>query len=306
VTAGCTDGNVYVWDTSQGDKPIHVLRHSEPIEELRGDREREDVGVKFTAWGNTLDRFYTGSSDGVVKVWNVRSSHLPHVRDLLELPAAISYGMFSPDRSRLVVGDASGRVALLSLDEIEQKSGSLSSTVTINLPGTKILRRPIPIILHPEPEPPRYEALGELVKATAEPGPGTVNQYLEAKQLERHTDPTVGVVQGPRYRETGLFRREAHLNGDPSQPLLANWGILQQDSKGGFAKRRRAHFAALKPVRSYAALEQRHAENTSLDLDLKSLSVRDRLDLSLAGVDLDFETEFDFVYEEDGISEDEF
>jgi hypothetical protein len=27
VTASCTDGNTYVWDTAQGDDPIHVLGH---------------------------------------------------------------------------------------------------------------------------------------------------------------------------------------------------------------------------------------------------------------------------------------
>jgi len=27
VAAGCTDGNTYVWDTAQGDRPIHILGH---------------------------------------------------------------------------------------------------------------------------------------------------------------------------------------------------------------------------------------------------------------------------------------
>jgi hypothetical protein len=27
VTASCTDGNTYVWDTAQGDRPIHTLGH---------------------------------------------------------------------------------------------------------------------------------------------------------------------------------------------------------------------------------------------------------------------------------------
>jgi hypothetical protein len=27
VTASCTDGNTYVWDTSQGDGAIHILGH---------------------------------------------------------------------------------------------------------------------------------------------------------------------------------------------------------------------------------------------------------------------------------------
>ncbi|PHH63472.1 hypothetical protein CDD80_1217 [Ophiocordyceps camponoti-rufipedis] len=67
VTAGCTDGIVYVWDTAQGDDPLHLLRHGDPLDDFSYDREKEDTGVKFTAWGSTPDRFYTGSSDGVVK-----------------------------------------------------------------------------------------------------------------------------------------------------------------------------------------------------------------------------------------------
>ncbi|KAK0655544.1 hypothetical protein B0T16DRAFT_451200 [Cercophora newfieldiana] len=52
ITAGCTDGNVYVWDTAQGDRPIHILlSHGESMEEMLGNREMADVGVKFTAWG---------------------------------------------------------------------------------------------------------------------------------------------------------------------------------------------------------------------------------------------------------------
>ncbi|TDZ25065.1 Rik1-associated factor 1 [Colletotrichum orbiculare MAFF 240422] len=115
ITAACTDNTVYVWDTARGDKPIHALRHKEPI-----DKEEEDVGVKFSAWGTTADRFYTGGSDGLVKVWNVRNAREPLIRDLLEAPGCITCGGFSPDYSKLVVGDATGRVMLLSLDKDDE------------------------------------------------------------------------------------------------------------------------------------------------------------------------------------------
>ena len=78
VTAACTDGRVYVWDTAQGDEPIHILQHGASLEIFDEEhREKLDTGVKFTAWGTTLDRFYTGGSDGAVNVWNVRSLTKP-------------------------------------------------------------------------------------------------------------------------------------------------------------------------------------------------------------------------------------
>ncbi|KAK0635081.1 hypothetical protein B0T17DRAFT_604345 [Bombardia bombarda] len=242
VTAGCTDGNIYVWDTSQGDKPIHILRHGDPVEELGGDREREDVGVKFTAWGTTPDRLYTGSSDGVVRVWNIRSlGKKPLVRDLLEVPAPVSCGMFSPDRSRLVIGDASGRVFLLSVDEEENTAPSLVKLPPGSLGGIsrqqqlqlKTIRRPKPVIPHPEPPMPSHDAEGRPLEP--ESGHLRARAYLMSGQLRLHGDPTVGAVQGPRYAEAGLFRREVHFNGEPGQPLLANWEAQQQDAVKGLA-----------------------------------------------------------------------
>lgn len=296
VTAGCTDGNTYVWDTALGDKPIHVLRHGEPIDEYRGDREREDVGIKFTAWGTTPDRFYTGSSDGVVRVWNVRSQGEPHVRNLLEAPAPITSGMFSPDRSRLVVGDASGRVFMLSVDEEEQRPPPF---VQLKLPGTrglKTVRRPIPIIRHLEPPPPSHDAAGRPIES--ESGSARGHVYLERLQLERHPNPTVGVVQGLYYADTGLFRREAHLYEDPSQPLLACWEVRQQEALKGFLGRRRDQFMALRLVKEVKTLENLHSKNIELDLDLGSLSEETRLSLKGEGVDFGLMIDYIFDYEE--------
>lgn len=179
ITAACTDGKVYVWDMAQGDKPIHVLRHGEPIDEVGDmrpeDREREDTGVKFTAWGNGLDRLYTGSSDGVVKVWNVRNRRKPFVRDLLRAPGPISCGSFSPDKGRLAVGDATGRLFLFSVspddedealeededgEQYNNNNNNEKNAALLSLPpgdpnGRRITRRrPKPFTPHPEPPPP--------------------------------------------------------------------------------------------------------------------------------------------------------
>lgn len=296
MTAGCTDGNTYVWDTSQGDKPLHILRHGDCIEELRGDREREDVGVKFTAWGTTLDRFYTGSSDGVVKVWNVRCLDRPLIRTLLEVPAQVSCGMFSPDRTKLLIGDASGRVFLLSIDEAGTKPAEYT---TIALPGglgVKKIRRPIPVIQHKEPPPPEFDAAGRpyIVENGASRGRG----YLQTGQLQRHPNPTVGVVQGPRYAETGLYRTEAHFNNDPSAPLLASWEARQQEPAKAFSGRRRSQFMAIRQVAEQGNLLSKHAVNLARDLDIDSLPSETKFELSAAGADLTPAEDYDFTYDE--------
>ncbi|KAH6622873.1 hypothetical protein F5144DRAFT_538531 [Chaetomium tenue] len=287
ITAGCTDGNTYVWDTARGDKPIHVLRHGQPIEEYRGDREREDVGVKFCAWGTTPDRFYTGSSDGVVKVWNIRSLSKPLVRNLLQAPAPITAGMFCPDKTRLVVGDASGRVFMFSIQE--EKEQAMSST-QVPLPGAagfKTIQRPPAITPHPDPPAPTHDAEGRLI--VSESGPMIGRGYLNSLQLERHFNPTIGVVQGPRYAETGLFRRDMHFNEDPTQPLLAQWEAMQQEAwvpPWRFMSRRRDQGNVLRPLKEVQNLEERHIRNKALDLEVEALTMETLLDLDRDGVDL--------------------
>ncbi|EAA27042.3 defective in DNA methylation-9 protein [Neurospora crassa OR74A] len=187
ITAGCTDGITYVWDTAQGDKPIHTLRHGEPIEEFRGDREHEDVGVKFTAWGRTLDRFYTGSSDGVVKVWNL------------------------PDR-------------------------------------------------------------------------------------------TLGVVQGPNYVETGLYRREAHLDEDPRLPLKASFNGLQQETRRQFSEGVRRYLSPLRSItkESFLKAKEAHFTNLPLDFSVDLLEEETKQALEAEGVDWQLnEGTLDLVYEDD-------
>ena len=286
VTAGCTDGCAYVWDTALSDKPVHVLRHGEPIDEYRGDREREDVGVKFTAWGTTPDRFYTGSSDGVVKVWNVRSENKPLVRNLLKTTAPITTGMFSPERTKLVIGDASGSVFMLSVDEQDQKPLRFMHLRNPDSGKSRTVRCPTPVIPHPEPPPP--------TGAAVEPAEVIARAYLETFQLERCPNPTIGVVQGPRYADTGLFRREAHFNGDPAQPLLASWEVQQQEASRGFSGGRRDRLLPLRPIKKLESLESLHLRNISVDLDVEGLPEETRQRLQREGVD--FELMADYVF----------
>ncbi|KAK0613785.1 WD40-repeat-containing domain protein, partial [Immersiella caudata] len=292
VTAGCTDGNTYVWDTAQGDRPVHILNHGESVEELLGNREREDVGVKFTAWGTTLDRFYTGSSDGVVKVWNVRSLGNPLVRNLMEAPAPISCGMFSPDKTRLLISDASGRIFLLAVDDQDIQKPQFQA---FPLPGggTKTVRQPTPITRHPEPPPPPFDAEGRPIEVdTGRPG----SSFLRNSQIRLHPNPTIGAVQGPRYIETGLFLKEAHFNEDPTQPLYAVWEAKQRESNN--VVRTKLPAEPQRPLAVYDPLGPIHARNLALDLDISSLSLETRLELENEDAELSPIEDYGFVYED--------
>ncbi|GKT51918.1 RING assembly protein 3 [Colletotrichum spaethianum] len=297
VTAACTDGKVYVWDTARGDKPIHVLRHKKPIDEFSGDREEADVGVKFTAWGTTPDRFYTGGSDGVVKVWNVRNSRHPLVRDLLEAPGAIACGAFSSCFSRLAVGDATGRVMLLSLNEKDEPPAKyVMPPIPPGGRTARPVRRPMPIIEHEEPLAPY---LDDEPHTGAERG----RMLLASGQLVRHRDPTVGVIQGPEYSTLGLHRSELHFEGNPSQPLLAKVEWEQQENQKMF-RRKSLKVSRYRPLQNMlsAACEVRHKENMAKDLDLQGLDEMTKIDLLMDQVCIDdpiHDQGWDFEYEEE-------
>ncbi|KAK0674493.1 hypothetical protein QBC41DRAFT_308802 [Cercophora samala] len=299
VTAGCTNGKVYVWDTAPGRGLIHLLEHGQPIDECEGDRERYDVGVKFTAWGTSPDRFYTGSSDGVVKVWDVRSLKKPLVRVLLEAPAPVACGMFSPDKSRLVVGDASGRVFVLSIYEEDDHPKPKDK---IKLPNGVVreVERPHPIIPHPEPEPPTHDAEGRALPPPEVEAPGAIAKaYLASGQLVIHPNQTIGAVQGPNYPSTGLFCAEAHMNGDPNAPLLGQWLCVQQEEKMlSRGSSFRIRNLCLKPIREQPGLEEMHLRNRSRDvLDLDSLPEETKRELERE-VDFGLMREYTLPYEE--------
>lgn len=118
IAAGCTSGSTYVWDLRQPGKYLYQLSHGSSIQNLNheNDRELEDTGVRFLAWGDNESRLYTGSSDGVVKIWDV--SHSPEdvfVKDLISLPSGVMAGAFTNDKSRLLLGEVLGAVTVLEV-----------------------------------------------------------------------------------------------------------------------------------------------------------------------------------------------
>ncbi|KAK3701563.1 hypothetical protein LTR37_015417 [Vermiconidia calcicola] len=121
IATGATDGCVYVWDQRFVDKshmPLHVLKHDDSLSVLDHYREREvaDTGIRFLSWGATSSRLYSGSSDGVVKIWNpYRSTNDARLRDVATFTSAVMSGSFSPDYRELLIGEDQGRINLLSV-----------------------------------------------------------------------------------------------------------------------------------------------------------------------------------------------
>jgi WD40 repeat protein len=118
IAAGCTDGCVYVWDLRRFDDPMRVLSHGQSLMPLQDGvpHERTDTGIRFLSWGDNATRLYSGSSDGVVKVWDVtRSEQDTFVKDLISLESGIMAGAFSPDFSKLVLGEVNGSVNVLDV-----------------------------------------------------------------------------------------------------------------------------------------------------------------------------------------------
>lgn len=298
ITAGCTDGKTYVWDSAQSEllrrRPIHVLAHGPPLEGIAVGDNEDDTGVKFTAWAASMDRFYTGSSDGVVKVWNIRG-HEAKGRVILEAPAQISHGAFSPDYSKLVIGDASGRVFILSVGEDEEKPPSFISLSGPPGLGATTRRRPTPITPHPEPPPPPQ--LLQTRGTSADLG----RAYVTARQLKFSGDGTVGMVQDVNYGVTGLFQRDAHAEYDPTRELMAYVESQQQINSKMFAnapiRTRRVkrigfpsddadHMDVDGEDPRADQVARRHEENRKLDLEFEGLSLETRDALERDGVPL--------------------
>ena len=288
LTAGCTDGKTYVWDSAQPEtlrrRPIHVLAHGPPLEGIAVGDNEDDTGVKFTAWAASMDRFYTGSSDGVVKVWNIRGKEAKG-RVILEAPAQISHGAFSPDYSKLVIGDASGRVFILSVGEDEEKPPSFISLSGPPELGAMTRRRPTPITPHHEPPPPPQ------LLQTRETNADLARGYVTARQLKFSGDPAVGMVQDFNYADTGLFRCEAHADHDPTKELMAYVESQQQVNCRMFAKAplrtKRVkrigqssgdvdHMDVDEEEPGATEVAMQHEENRKLDLEFEGLSLETR------------------------------
>ncbi|KAF2633169.1 WD40 repeat-like protein [Macroventuria anomochaeta] len=118
IAAGCTDGRSYVWDLRRPDRLLYTLPHGSSLMPLQDGvpHERTDTGVRFLSWGQNARRLYSGSSDGVVKIWDVTRSHEDaYIRDLITTNSGIMSGAFTTDHSKLVLGEVNGTANVLEV-----------------------------------------------------------------------------------------------------------------------------------------------------------------------------------------------
>ncbi|KAK1813172.1 hypothetical protein LTR12_012426 [Friedmanniomyces endolithicus] len=183
IAAGATDGNVYLWDkrfASSNQKPLHTFSHGDSINVLDHERDRSlaDTGVRFLSWGATSSRLYSGSSDGVVKVWNpYRSPSDAFVSDVATFQAAVMSGAFSLDYRQLLIGEERGRLNLLSIGRDTED----------------------------EPAPPStaFKLSAVTVETVAEPPFVAARDLVKSQQIEIRNMgalPVRQAVQGPAYQ----------------------------------------------------------------------------------------------------------
>lgn len=205
VTASCTDGITYVWDCRKPSDILLQLKHDGPINQIDENfsREQADVGVRTALWGDSVDQFYSGASDGVLKRWNIlRSQDDALVQEVIRLPEEIMSGAFSGDKTNLLLGDAAGGIHVLS-------SAPFHANDDLGM---------------------NFEPATEDVQVKEKSGVENANNLLRYGELVRH--PIYGVGQGPHYK--GPFAGWARPAGTTQDqfartPLKEEYRIRQLD-----------------------------------------------------------------------------
>ncbi|KAI9647419.1 hypothetical protein NHQ30_003804 [Ciborinia camelliae] len=299
VTASCTDGNTYVWDTGAiGDDAIHVLPHGESLDNPYHDLPREvaDTGVKFAAWGKTSDRFYTGASDGRVKAWDIqRPRGKAFVREVLAASGGIGAGAFSSDFSKLIIGDATGKVHLLTRSEDDPELenpdfGESHDSLRVQTRKQKHdlphLRGPRLIKHHPEPVPPDEYATQDF-----ETGLQISGHLISQGYITINPDQAIGAVQGPNYHELGLYRFDAHIDQDGSKALLPYYQARQRhDLQINMAP----DPLPTLPVLTQSSDLVAHMRNLSLNFEFSELEPETRRQLLMDGAQLEADDNFEY------------
>lgn len=95
---------------------LYTLSHGKSLMPLQDgvSHERTDTGVRFLSWGQNARRLYSGSSDGVVKVWDItQSKDDVFIEDLITTNSGIMSGAFTADYSKLLLGEVNGTANVL-------------------------------------------------------------------------------------------------------------------------------------------------------------------------------------------------
>ncbi|KAF2840440.1 WD40 repeat-like protein [Patellaria atrata CBS 101060] len=186
ISAGCTDGVSYIWDIRRPDYILHKLQHGDPLIELEesSSRENVDTGIRFLSWQADRTRLFSGSSDGVVKSWDIyRSAEDVLVKNVVSLNSGVMCGAFSPDFSSLLLGEVNGSINVLEVGHEDKTLHDMEDfTFTAALPPS----------VEDSPSAPSDEGSGIALAA----------QLLASKQLELRPMGAIPIrqaVQGPAY-----------------------------------------------------------------------------------------------------------
>ncbi|KAL9118044.1 MAG: hypothetical protein Q9187_005417 [Circinaria calcarea] len=159
------------------------------------NRDEQDTGVRLSLWDQAGQLFYTGSSDGTIKTWDIyRSTEDVFVQDVAQFDSAVMCGTFSYDYTNLLVGSAKGAVHILSTFPMTDSDSD--DDPHTNGKGSCGTIRYVPF---------------EKPTATDE-DPSGISQsraLIASKKLTMH--PIYGAGQGPSYE--GPYAAYAHPRG---------------------------------------------------------------------------------------------
>lgn len=233
------------------------------------------------------------------------------MRTVLSLSGGISAGAFSKDFSKLLIGDATGKVHLINVNDasdchvhndIEDQSCAATeathmssrrgnSTTEANDGLYQYIKRPKVIIPHPEPLPPSSLDSRYNLEGTAH---GLAQAFITSGQLTVHPDRGVGAVQGPNYSDALLYCYEAHEHDDGTKPLRPEWSTRQQYIL--HSQKSQIRIPRLRNVEGSET--ELHNSNKSLDLDPCGLSSELTASFAREGIDLNFKEHYQFDLEQ--------
>lgn len=192
-----------------------------------------------------------------------------------------------------MVGDATGKVHILSrkeddpefddLDQDSAHSGHTQNRSQLHEKGPRTIKH------HPEPPPPN-----EYKDESPETGVEISKELIRQGLISLHKDRAIGAIQGPNYSALGLDCCYAHVDNDPSQPLLPYYEVRQQEHRKLHVNLESELMSRL-PVVAYGSDLATHLQNLSLDIDFEALEYGTRTSLARDKVEVDG----DFIFEDE-------
>lgn len=152
--------------------------------------------------------------------------------------------------TRLLIGDATGKIHLLHIKDTETGEESIKV-------------RPKIVAPHPQPdEDSMWAGRGSEISS----------DLIRTGIIVLNADKEIGAVQGPKYSTAGWYCPAAHKDGDPKNPLLAEFASKQQFTRIEAGEinpdRRNLSLSRLPPVRESTMAKfakSRDLELTKLD-----------------------------------------